>query len=87
MAANESMVHDRPATYSDRTVGDRLKKQWRAVGENIAMGQETPSEVFDDWMNSYGHRANITSKNFNHVGFGITKSSDGTAYWCAVFSD
>ncbi len=87
MAAHESMVHDRPWTNTDKSVGDRLKKQWHSVGENIAMGQETPTEVFNDWMNSSGHKANIKGKSYNHVGFGITKSKDGTSYWCTVFSD
>jgi uncharacterized protein YkwD len=30
--------------------------QYRAAGENIAMGQRSPQEVVTAWMNSEGNR-------------------------------
>lgn len=51
-------------------------------GENIAHGQTTPSQVMYDWMHSDGHRANIMSKNFKHLGVGKV----GT-YWTQQFTD
>jgi len=51
-------------------------------GENIAHGQTTPSQVMYDWMHSEGHRANIMSKNFKHLGVGKV----GT-YWTQQFTD
>jgi uncharacterized protein YkwD len=40
----------------------------RCYGENIAMGQTTPREVFVAWMNSAGHRANILNKDYSDIG-------------------
>jgi hypothetical protein len=53
---------------------------YHALGENIAMGQRTPEEVVDGWMNSPGHRANILSPNFSEIGVGYVPPSDRNAY-------
>jgi uncharacterized protein YkwD len=42
-----------------------------AVGENIAVGQLTPKEVIQDWMNSPGHRKNILHSEFAEIGIGL----------------
>ena len=42
-----------------------------AVGENIAVGQFTPTEVVKDWMDSPGHRKNILHKDFAEIGIGL----------------
>ena len=49
----------------------------RCSGENIAMGQRTPREVFTAWMNSPGHRANILNTSYRHIGVAQTASSRG----------
>jgi uncharacterized YkwD family protein/spore coat assembly protein SafA len=46
------------------------------AGENIAKGQQTPEQVMKAWMNSSGHRANILSKNFTHIGVGYVKDGN-----------
>lgn len=55
---------------------------YRAAGENIAMGQRTPREVVNDWMNSEGHRANILNTTFTQIGVGYVE--DGN-YWTQLF--
>lgn len=40
------------------------------AGENIAAGQNTPTDVMNSWMNSSGHRANILSTDFREIGIG-----------------
>ncbi len=40
----------------------------KCSGENIAMGQRSPREVFTAWMNSPGHRANILEPKFRDIG-------------------
>jgi len=61
--------------------------EYSALGENIAMGQRTPDEVVDGWMNSPGHRANILSRNFSEIGVGyVPASGHGAAgYWVQDF--
>jgi uncharacterized protein YkwD len=51
-------------------------------GENIAMGQRSPQQVMDDWMNSDGHRRNILNCEFRTIGVGL--DTDGW-YWTQVF--
>jgi len=55
---------------------------YRTAGENIAMGQRTPEEVVNAWMNSEGHRANILNPNFTHIGIGHVAQGN---YWTQMF--
>lgn len=57
---------------------------YRAAGENIAMGQETPQEVMNSWMNSPGHRKNILNPDFTELGVGIA-SNGSSLYWTQMF--
>lgn len=55
---------------------------YKSAGENIAKGQTSPEAVVKAWMNSPGHRANILSKNFTHMGVGYVASG---SYWTQMF--
>lgn len=55
-------------------------RHFLAMGENIAMGQQTVVEVMEDWMNSPGHRANILSADFNGVAIGFDEY-----HWVQLF--
>ncbi|MGE7091805.1 SafA/ExsA family spore coat assembly protein [Lysinibacillus sp. NPDC048646] len=55
---------------------------YKSAGENIAMGQRSAAEVVKAWMNSEGHRANIMSKNFTHIGVGYVTEGN---YWTQMF--
>jgi len=64
--------------------GDRISAEgykWSAYGENIASGYATPQAVFQGWLNSSGHRANIENSRYKDVGFGIAGK-----YWTADFA-
>lgn len=52
--------------------------------ENIAMGQQTPQEVVNAWMNSPGHRANILNCSSKAVGIGVQFGPDGP-WWTQDF--
>lgn len=56
---------------------------YSGFGENIIIGSQTAQAMHDAWMNSPGHRANILSPQFTHVGFGIASSAG--PYGVAVF--
>ena len=56
--------------------------KYRSAGENIAMGQRTPSEVVTAWMNSPGHRANILNSSFTRIGIGYVSAGN---YWTQMF--
>ncbi|MGL5944276.1 MAG: CAP domain-containing protein [Waterburya sp.] len=54
--------------------------QYSNLGENVAQGQTTPTDVLDSWMNSSGHRENILNPNFTEIGVGYENN-----YWTQVF--
>ncbi len=62
--------HSRPNGEPCTAVAESLYLNERAVGENIARGQDTAEAVVEDWMDSSGHRANILQPMFNHMGAG-----------------
>lgn len=77
--------HQSPTYGSPFDMMKQFGITYRAAGENIAKGQQTPEEVMNSWMNSSGHRANILSANFTAIGVGFVKGSDGTTYWTQMF--
>jgi uncharacterized protein YkwD len=64
---------------------------WSAVGENIAAGYSTPQAVFDAWLASPEHRANMESDSFTYAGAGYAQDGDPTPefpqvhYWAMAF--
>jgi uncharacterized protein YkwD len=55
------------------------------VAENIAMGQRSPTDVLNAWMNSSGHRANILNAGYTRIGVAAYRTPQGTTYWCQQF--
>jgi uncharacterized protein YkwD len=56
------------------------------VAENIAMGQQSPQDALNSWMNSSGHRANILNTGYTRIGVAAYRNSNGTTFWCQQFS-
>ena len=58
------------------------------MGENIAMGQTTPKQVMNDWMNSDGHMKNILGMSLDYTTIGIgCFERDGILHWVQCFGD
>jgi len=55
---------------------------WSTWGENIAEGYGSSVSVFNAWMNSPGHRANILRPTFTQMGLGHVSAG---AWWCQQF--
>ena len=55
------------------------------VAENIAMGQSSPTDVLNAWMNSDGHRANILNAGYTRIGVAAYRTPQGTIFWCQQF--
>lgn len=53
-------------------------------GENIAVGLATPEEVFEGWINSPEHRANILNCDFTEIGVGNAVGNN-KVYWAQEF--
>lgn len=62
---------------------------WRAIGENIAAGDETAKQVFASWKKSADHDKNMRSKDFTEIGIGraYNKSAKYGWYWTTTFGD
>ena len=76
--------HIRPNGRSCFTALDEYGVSYWTAGENIAIGQMSPAQVMNSWMNSTGHRENILNPNFSHIGIGCV-SFDGVYYWVQMF--
>jgi len=73
------------------TVGIRTARvgyQWRTVGENIAIGVQTPEDVVQGWLDSPGHCANIMAPGFTEMGiaFVADRKSEAGIYWTQVLA-
>jgi uncharacterized protein YkwD len=91
MALRDYFDHFNPEGLSphDRLDAMQPPPLW-ATGENIAAGQDTPQEVVTGWMNSPGHRANILTPGYTHMGIGFFYDSAAgdqfVTYWGQAFA-
>lgn len=77
--------HTSPTYGSPFNMMENFGIRFSSAGENIAYGQRTPAEVMKGWMNSPGHRANILSPSYTHIGVGVAKTKSGVYYWTQMF--
>ncbi|WP_404451423.1 CAP domain-containing protein [Virgibacillus necropolis] len=82
MSVNNYFSHTSPTHGSPFDMMESYGIDYQSAGENIARGQRTPEEVVNGWMNSEGHRKNILSPKFTHIGVGYV--ADGN-YWTQEF--
>ena len=82
MQKNNYFSHTSPTYGSPFDMMKKFGISYKAAGENIAKGQRTPQEVVNAWMNSSGHRQNILSSNFTHIGVGYVAEGN---YWTQQF--
>ena len=89
MMNNNYFSHNSPNGPNGNTSSQRILATgyiYQAAGENIAWhsGQVNATRVFDQWMNSPPHYANMISSNFQELGLGFAtgspfQSTSGTA--------
>lgn len=60
---------------------------YRYAAENLACGNESAEDTFDQWRNSAGHWKNILSPNATHMGIGVVydENSEYGWYWQQLF--
>lgn len=85
MRDNNYFSHHSPKYGSPFDMMKKFGIQYSYAGENIAAGQPTPQEVMKSWMNSPGHRANILSSNYTHIGVGYVEGGSYRTYWTQQF--
>jgi len=63
-------------SYKDQTPGN-----WTTVGENVGCAEPASATViFNAWMGSAGHTANILRPEFTHIGIGWAVTANGIAF-------
>ena len=83
-------------SYNGESFSARLKRfgyyPYRYIAENIAWGSGSrgaPDSIFNGWMNSSGHRANILNANLRQIGVGTAygqyKSYSGATMYTVDF--
>lgn len=82
MQAKNYFSHTSPTYGSPFDMMRDFGVTYNTAGENIAMGQRSAEEVVNAWMNSEGHRKNILSPNYTHIGVGHTSQGN---YWTQMF--
>lgn len=84
-ASINTMTHDGPVSLGDRFV--RQGYQPSAVAENVGF-TSTPfiQVVFDIWMSSPEHRANILDPNYVHFGAASSHGSNNMYFWTQLFA-
>jgi uncharacterized protein YkwD len=78
--------HKNPSTNT--ALPDRAREfgyDYLVIGENLAAGQRTPSQVMVDWMESAGHAANILDPRFTELGIGVRAGGEFGLYWVQEF--
>lgn len=87
---NTLFSHSRPNGSSCFTVLKEMNIKYSTCAENIAIGQRTPQDVVNSWLNSSGHRANIMNPKLTKIGVGVTAAAyDGySGYaWVQLFTN
>lgn len=77
--------HTNPSGESPAQRARRANYPYQYIGENIAQGYPQPQTVFDGWMKSSGHRANILRNGYQRIGVGVARGN-GTIMWTQMFS-
>lgn len=86
MVRRNFFSHDNPEGLNAGKRLDRAEVRWVRVAENIAAGQRTPREVYNSWMNSPGHRANIENCALREHGLGLTRGTASLPYGTIMYA-
>ncbi|MGB9598570.1 MAG: CAP domain-containing protein [Minisyncoccales bacterium] len=70
---NNYFDHQSPLGYSPWHWFLLAGYQYQSAGENLAIGFLDSKEVFDAWLKSPSHRANILNRNFKEIGIWVQK--------------
>ena len=88
MSARDGLMHQDP---DGSTPADRVRRggyDARIVGENVASGAPTATEVVAGWLASPGHCANIMDARFTEMGIAyvVAPRSGGAIYWTQLLA-
>jgi uncharacterized protein YkwD len=82
MAARDHMDHAVMKPFADRVANLNAER----AAENLAQGDATFAKALDQWIGSYGHRANLLMHEGTRVGIASARSKSGEIYWAMVIA-
>jgi len=86
MSARNFFSHTNPAGLGPKERLERAGFAWKAFGENIGCGQDSPEKILLTWMNSSDHRNTILDPGYSQVGIGLVRGGECRIYWTALFA-
>ena len=86
MSAGNFFSHNNPAGWGPKERLERAGFAWKAFGENIGCGLDSPEKILQTWMNSAGHRETILDPVYTEVGIGLVRGGECRTYWTALFA-
>ena len=81
MIAKGILSHDNFNSRASKIFSEANANQ---IGENIAKGPLTSNAVFEGWIRSTDHKANIEG-DFTHTAISVKKDGNGTTYYTQIF--
>ena len=87
MGANRNMTHTESdgSQPIDRAVRQGYSGSSYGIGENIAYGYPDVPSVFQAWLNSPPHLADIEDSRWVNIGLAVATGTDGLRYWSVEF--
>lgn len=89
MAENGYLGHGKDDGRDFRSRIEKSKiKGWRTVGENVGRSfgyQDNAKTIVAGWMESWPHRKNILSRDYDTTGIGTAVDESGTLYATQIF--
>ncbi|HPV99518.1 MAG TPA: CAP domain-containing protein [Oscillospiraceae bacterium] len=76
----QTFSHTRPDGRGSYTALDDYGVPYQAFGENLAFNYSTAQDVFDAWMSSPSHYANMVRADFTGYAL-LSGSAGGSQYW------
>lgn len=85
MAAGQFLAHEGSDGSMPADRATRAGYSFSVIGENVAVGYDTPPEVVAGWIDSDGHCNNLMNGGFEEMGVGYAISVTGEPYWAQLF--
>jgi uncharacterized protein YkwD len=85
MARWDQLTHK----IEDKDLPQRLKEvgyTYRAIGENVAVNQQSAKEALEAWLVSKGHKENLLNPTYTEVGLGVSVSQTKMPYYAVIFA-
>ena len=86
MSARDFFHHTNPDDQGPKARLEEIGYAWRAFGENIGCGQESPRLILEAWLKSKSHRETMLNPLYREIGIGFVAGGSCGSYWTGIFA-